>query len=160
MQKKQWIRTGVRWGVLITGILLCLLFVIGICPYHGNAMAPALADGDLLIIYRPGRCQTGDVVCYRDPEGRRRVARIAASEGQEVSFTDDGWLVDGYIPNERIEEQTLPVPGADVTFPHVVKGWFLLNDRRSAGEDSRTFGDIAEEAILGKVVFVFRIRGI
>ena len=39
-------------------------------------------------------------------------------------------------------------------------GIFLLDDYRTIGVDSRTFGEVRQSDLLGKVVYVFRRRGI
>ena len=40
------------------------------------------------------------------------------------------------------------------------EAYFLLDDYREIGLDSRAFGEVDEDALLGKVVYVFRRRGI
>ena len=36
----------------------------------------------------------------------------------------------------------------------------MLDDYRTEGDDSRMFGQLVDDDLLGKVVYVFRIRGI
>jgi type IV secretory pathway protease TraF len=38
-------------------------------------------------------------------------------------------------------------------------GYFLLNDHRAVDIDSRQFGEIKKDALLGKVILVIRWKG-
>ena len=82
---------------------------------------------------------------------------------KEIEITELGaLLVNGYSPSEQVFYPTKPVEGSEIAFPyHMTQGGcFLLDDYREIGLDSRAFGQIPEEALLGKVVYVFRRRGI
>ena len=52
--------------------------------------------------------------------------------------------------------------GSEVSFPYKMgtTGYFLLDDQRENGSDSRAFGELTEDDLLGKVVYVLRRRGI
>ena len=74
-------RRGIlQWGAVILIAAACLFFLVGVRAYHGADMAPALKDGDLLILYKQGVWRTGDVVCYKEADGSRKVARIHKKE--------------------------------------------------------------------------------
>lgn len=100
-----------------------------------ESMRPTLSPGDRLLVdpaaYRRGPPRRGDVIVLNDPEDRRRwlVKRIAAT-------------ADEPFPGP-------PVPGDDGRVPprHV----FVLADNRAAGRDSRSFGPIALDRIVGRV---------
>lgn len=49
-----------------------------------------------------------------------------------------------------------------MSFPYKMgtTGYFLLDDQRENGSDSRAFGELTEDDLLGKVVYVLRRRGI
>lgn len=150
---------------LVVGIVAAVFhFVLGVHIQRGNRMAPAIRDGDLLICYKLDPYHTGDAVLYRVPEtGELAVSRIVAIGENEVSFTESGELqLNGFTPMEQIFYPSYPLDGSPVSFPCRVSGtgYFLLDDNRTSGFDSRAFGELHEDDILGKVVYVLRRRGI
>lgn len=134
---------------------------------EGDSMSGTLEHGEHLIIsdlfYSP---KAGDIVVFEDyslPEHLRKpiVKRIIATEGDTVKIDYDGtvWvngkkyndehlnLIGGhYIPrNDHFfaSQEEYTVPEGEV---------FLLGDNRNDSTDSRCFGAIDEDAILGKVI--------
>lgn len=149
-------------------IMLLTTFVFKHSIVEGGSMQNTLQPGDHLIIsdlfYKPKQYdlivfQDVNLKCgaitYNDPI----VKRIIATEGQVVEVINmetiyvDGVLVpreyalvDG--PESEYRENMYPftttVPEGEV---------FVMGDHRNASDDSRYFGTIKEEAILGKVLF-------
>ena len=72
------------------------------------------------------------------------------------------FLINGTAPAERVFYATTPLDGPNVEYPYTMRkgGYFLLDDYRTEGEDSRRFGQLLEDELLGKVVYIFRRRGI
>ena len=143
-----------------TVLLTCIVFrfVLGIFIFHGNYMFPAVRDGDLCITYRLEKYIIGDVVLY-NTDGKERVGRIVAVEGQTVEVTDGGeLLVDGVPPAEQI---FYPTDKGTFDYPCTVGNGqvFILNDFRSITEDSRKFGPIDIKDLDGKFIFSVRNRG-
>lgn len=141
-----------------------LVFVMGVHIHQGNRMYPFLMDGDLIITYKLEPYQVGDVVAYRHPEtGETEVSRIVAIGENRVEVTQAGeLLINGASPAERVFYPTAPLEGDNVEYPYTMRkgGYFVLDDYRTEGEDSRRFGQLLESELLGKVVYVFRRRGI
>lgn len=141
-----------------------LVFVMGVHIHQGNRMYPFLMDGDLIITYKLEPYQVGDVVAYRHPEtGETEVSRIVAIGENSIEVTQAGeLLINGTSPAERVFYPTAPLEGDNVEYPYIMRkgGYFVLDDYRTCGEDSRRFGQLLESELLGKVVYVFRRRGI
>lgn len=152
-------------AALVILMMVCTFtFVLGIHIHQGNRMYPFLMDGDLVITYKLEPYQVGDVVAYRHPEsGETAFSRIVAIGENTIRITPQGeLLVNGVSPAERVFYPTAPLEGDNVEYPYVMRkgGYFLLDDYRTEGEDSRRFGQLLEDELLGKVVYVFRRRGI
>ena len=154
---KALIRVSVKLvAVVIVGFLV-LNFVICPCAVHGNRMFPKLRDGDCAIILKIGGYQKGDVVTFKR-DGTRYFSRIVAVEGDSVKIGPDGLKINDLTPSEEIFYDTV----AEVEFIYNVgkDEVFLLNDYRSNDIDSRNYGLIKLPEIEGKVVFLFRWRGV
>ena len=145
------------WGIIA---YIVLTYILGFYRMAGNNMFPFIKDGDLCIVYKLEEYTTGDVVAYKNKDGKVKLGRIVAVSGQEVNFPEEGgYTVDGYQPSEEITYQTF---GADeVKYPIVVgeNEFFVMNDFRSDADDSRQDGAIKRSNIYGKLLFLIRRRG-
>ena len=157
-------RFFLKLGSMVLICFFVFLFVASIRVQHGNRMYPFLMDGDVLVIYKLGDYGEGDVVLYRNPEtGEKNVSRIAAAGRNEILITEEGQLlINRFVPDGQVFYPTKPLEGSELLYPYQMEegGCFLLDDFRTQGMDSRWFGEIQEKEILGKVVYVFRRRGI
>lgn len=156
--------------LLIKAVAILLLavctftFVLGIHIQRGNRMYPFVMDGDLLITYKLDSYKVGDVVVYRHPDtGTKELSRIVAIGDNTIEVTAYGdLLINGTAPVEQVFYPTTPLEGTNVEYPYVMRkgGYFVLDDYRTEGNDSRYFGQLLKDELLGKVVYVFRRRGI
>ena len=148
---------------VISGIAAaCWLWMLRPVYITGNQMFPALKDGDLCIAYRAGTYYTGNLIIYKHESGKIRAGRIAASGGQVIDFPENGgYTLDGYQPAEEIPYPTEKGENEGADYPLTVPEdyFFILNDFRTDENDSRSFGCISGEDIIGRVVFLLRRRG-
>ncbi|MFH1631879.1 MAG: signal peptidase I [bacterium] len=127
---------------------------------RGASMEPNYYENDYLIIdevsYRFGEAERGEIVVFRPPgnESQYYIKRVIGLPGETVEILDGNItisnkdypngidLTEDYIEDytEGHERVTL---GADE--------YFLLGDNRDASFDSRRFGPVDEENIVGKV---------
>ena len=137
-------------------ILLCLFVV---CPYavHGNRMFPKLRDGDCAVVLKVGKYHQGDVVTFKK-NGVRYFSRIAAMERDHVVISNEAFLINDLPPAEDVFYETRS--DDDVDAAPGTEEFYLLNDYRSDQADSRKFGCIKKSDFDGKVIFLFRWRGI
>lgn len=141
-------------------LFFALSFTFVLRPYRvtGTGMFPAVRDGDLGLFYRPGQAHLNDVVLYT-ADGKLLTGRVIAYAGQVVDFPDGGgYTVDGYTPFEDVPYETTGIDGIEypVTVPE--GSVFVLNDYRLDFADSRTYGTVSQEQILGKLLFLLRRR--
>ena len=122
----------------------------------GEAMAPALIDGEHVLVHvsvDDGRLpEPGDIVHHQYPGDRDRsfVQRCVATEGQVVAIENGVVHVDGIRFDEP--EGVRPVP--ENFGPEVVPDghFFVLGDNRRVSADSRAFGPVPRDHLLGEVV--------
>ena len=121
-------------------------------------MAPTLSAGDRLLLnrltYLHREPQRGDLVVLKDPEtGDLIVKRIVGLPCETVLMQNDTAYVNGH----RLFE-----PYAATTFRHVAapsgkattiprEYYFVLGDNRNRSLDSRTFGCVPRDSILGVI---------
>ena len=127
---------------------------------EGNSMIDTLHEGEHLIIsdlfYTPER---GDIIVCEDYSTSLRkpiVKRVIATEGDYVQVLITGEV---FINGKLIEEDyvyidgPLPITPVDTVVPEGEV--FVMGDHRNMSTDSRMFGTIDEDSIIGKVLLRF-----
>ena len=145
--------------------LLCRAHVVEAFHVPTGAMMPTIMPGDRILAWkRPFEPQRGDVVVFINPRKRNQnyVKRVAAVAGETIEVKRDGIYVAGTRLSEGVLGQHTNVEplrppeggticaeeGDPVTVPprHV----FVLGDYINRSFDSRFFGPIPVEDIVGK----------
>lgn len=159
-----------RQGYLSLALRILVLVLIGVTLFtqvflitqtSGNAMFPAVKDGDLVLGYRLQRDYAKEDVVVYQADGKTRIGRIVARETDVVTLDESGTLlVNGTTQSGEILYPTYPKEG--LTYPlEVPEGHvFILGDYRTQTEDSRDYGPIPMEAVEGKVITILRRRGL
>ncbi len=150
------------WMVLgsVLSYMACSRYLIGMGQVDGQSMAPNLEDGQRLIInravYRMRDPYPGEVVALRLPgEDELTVKRVIALPGDLVKIHGGHVLVNGRVLPEPY------LPAGAVTLSHAMHErsyriadgcFFVLGDNRQASADSRLFGAIARDRLVGRVM--------
>ena len=161
--KKPLKRFIIKLVLLVAAVGGLLTFAVGVHIQRGNGMFPALRDGDLVITLKGAAFRQGDIAAYRDPEnGKLRFSRVCGLPGYLVDINGLGeYLTNGVPAAEEVFYRTERAEGSPVIYPlQIGEGeYFLLDDQRLLGRDSRSFGPVSRSELLGKVVFIIRRRG-
>jgi signal peptidase I len=151
----------VKLVVVLAALYLVFHFVYGLDRVTGNDMYPRILDGDLLLFYRlPDKIEIGDIVVFH-VDGIRRSGRVVAQGGDVVDIGDGGkLLINGNIQEEEVFYPT-EARGTDLQYPYKVPqhSVFILCDYRTEATDSRTFGAVSDSNLEGKLISIFRRRG-
>ncbi|MGH9182314.1 MAG: signal peptidase I [Acidimicrobiales bacterium] len=156
-------RTALEWVAVVLGSLavavLVRSFLLETFFIPSPSMVPTLAVNDRVLVnklsYRLHDVNRGDLVVFERPPdasggaARDLIKRVIALEGETIEGRDGRVVVDG----EPLDEPYLE-PGEETTGfeplrvppDHV----FLMGDNRDASRDSRVFGPMAEDAIVGR----------
>ena len=140
-------------------VVLLLSFFFRHSVVDGDSMLGTLHNGEHLIIsdlfYTPER---GDIVVFEDHStGFKKplIKRVIGVGGDEIRIS--GKKV--YLNGELLEEDYVYVDGyySDVTITLVVPEGelFVMGDHRNESSDSRIFGTISEDSVIGRVVLRF-----
>ena len=155
--------------VILIGLVV-RLFVLFPYRVDNTDMEDALYPGDFLLAsqlsYKFGEPKVGDVVVFEHPfkVDEHSVGRVLAIEGQTVEiigktvYVDDEKIIDignvKYTDPDIIPEIYSKRDYADpVTVPS--GSVFILDDNRDQAEDSRNFGLVHIDDLIGKGLFVY-----
>ncbi|MDD2213699.1 MAG: signal peptidase I [Oscillospiraceae bacterium] len=131
----------------------------------GSSMYPTLVSGDQLWVEKIGPRlhgpDQGDIITFsiHEDAGSQTdedlVKRVIGLPGQHVEikggqvYIDDELLAEPYLPQGTVTEATSLMPYTDVTLG--TDEYYVLGDNRSGSRDSRYFGPIKREQLIGYV---------
>ena len=145
--------------VVETAIMTLVIFLLVRAGFQnfrieGQSMEANLHDGEFLIVnklvYYIHPPQRGDVVVFHSPQNPRKdfIKRVVGLPGEEVELIDGEVYVDGV----RLYETYISNRGGRSWGPEVIGQfeYFVLGDNRDNSSDSRSWGMLDGNAIIGK----------
>lgn len=153
--------TLVVFGAIFAAIYL---FVAQFHKVSGNSMVPTFKSGDYLITekvsYRFSTPKRGDIIVLKNPrdESEDFIKRIVALPGDTIKIENNSLFVnDQLIQENYLPLQTPTRSGAFLTEGTTIKvgpnQYFVLGDNRSHSSDSREWGGVTKEEIVGRAFF-------
>jgi signal peptidase I len=147
--------------LVAVGVVLLLLLGLRIVAepmrVSSDSMKPTYSTGDEILVQKFGahahHPARGDIVVVRSPvSGDLMIKRVAALGGQTIGIADGVLSVDGHaVPETYIDRAQV---GGTYFGPISVPAGavFLLGDQRFGSVDSRSFGPVPVDSVVGRVV--------
>jgi signal peptidase I len=168
------LRVLLEWVAVAVGALAVALlikaFLLQAFYIPTASMEPTLHEDDRVLVnklsYRFGDVERGDIVVFARPEGAPGdiddfIKRVIALPGETISFVEGEVFIDGLLLEEDYVDgaptaSDAPIPGCanEASGPNSCKvpegSVFVLGDNRQSSWDSRRFGPIDEDSIVGR----------
>ncbi len=169
--RRRWRRTILEWlGVIGGGIAIALLveaFLIQAFWIPSPSMEPTLDVGDRVLVnklsYKFHDVHRGDVVVFERPPGastgedgeiKDLIKRVIAVDGDMIECRETNVYVNGESIDEDYLEPGTPACGVgscELRPQQVREGFvFVMGDNRTNSDDSRCFGPIDQDDIVGR----------
>ena len=134
-------------------------FIFTTVMVEGKSMMPTLKPGDACVVNcwlpRFRGYHRGDIVVIRDPVKEELIAkRIIALAGDRVQLRGGRVYVNGQLSTESYLDagtQTYSRQLRDRVITVGANSYFVMGDNRAESEDSRYFGDIDREDLIGLI---------
>jgi signal peptidase I len=159
------------WEIFKT-VLICLAIILPIRYYiaqpfyvKGASMEPNFHEHDYLLVdeisYRLGSPKRGDVIVFRYPKNPQEyfIKRVIGLPGETVEIKDGAVFISSSSGEAtRLSESYLPLLTETVSQfnePVVLQSdeYYVLGDNRNGSKDSRSFGPVNKDFIIGRSFF-------
>lgn len=152
--------------LVVFGAIFALIYLFVAQPHKvsGSSMVPTFKNGDYILTdklsYRLGQPQRGDIVVLKNPkdESQDFIKRIIALPGDPVKVEKNSIFINGQKINEPYLPEGTPIRAGNfltegVTIKAGPNQYFVMGDNRAHSSDSRDWGSITKEEIVGKTFF-------
>lgn len=149
-------------------VIIALLVVIPIRyflfqPFFviGQSMEPNFENGDYLVVdeisYRLTSPKRGDVIVFKYPGNlsQRYIKRIIGLPGEKLEISDDKIVISDKDSSFVLDESSYISPSVETAGSiNITLGdseYFVLGDNRELSSDSRRWGNLPRDDIIGRV---------
>lgn len=154
--------------LVIAGAIFVVIYAFLFRPYqvNGHSMDPNFQNGEYvltnLLELRIGKINRGDVIVFNSPVDKEKdyIKRVIGLPGDRVKIYNG----EVYLNGEKLEEKFLPSSvrtnggdflseGQEVVVPD--GSYFVMGDNREFSSDSRAWGFVTRDKIIGKSFLVY-----
>lgn len=153
-------------AVAILSALLVRTYVVQQFAVEGDSMLSTLHDGDRVLVnrlsYRLHDPRRGDVVVLKrfdsNSSERDLIKRVIGLPGETIEvrscvvYIDDRPLIEPYLDPIIQQRDGCGADQAPVEVP--AESVFVLGDHRGRSSDSRVFGTVADELLIGRAFVI------
>ena len=156
-KKKNYFRELLPYFIIILVVIFIKVFIVSPIRVNGESMDSTLHDGDIMLLdevsYRFSDIQRFDiVVIHREDE--YLIKRVIGLPGEKIKYVDGKLYVNGKYVKEDFEHKKTNDFSAIIN----EENYFVMGDNRTNSTDSRSFGTVSRDQILGKtslIIFPF-----
>ncbi len=151
----EFIKDTSKYIIVIIVVLFVFAFVLGLQQVVGPSMQPNLKEGDILLVnklvYRFTSIKRFDVVVLSQKD-KYMIKRIIGIPGDSIEYKNNTLYINGIAYEEKfIDKNNSKTEDFVLEYKFIPDNmYFVLGDNRENSEDSRDFGLIPKDYIIGK----------
>jgi signal peptidase I len=158
-QRHKTLLRRVEWVFLVVFLAgaLAVYFTVQRVIVHGRSMEPTLHDGDALIAWKAearGKLREGNVIVFRDTNGEELIKRIVfVQNDQGTAKPPENVQIPGSARSWKslFSEYNIAIASGKTASPTPANTIWVMGDNTDNSEDSRVFGPIRRDQIVGVV---------
>lgn len=154
---KEFIKDSLKYLIVIAIVFFIALFVVSFEQVIGPSMKGTLDAGDVTIVnklvYKLRTIKRNEIVSINQKD-KIMVKRVIGLPGEHIEYKDNKLYVNGSLVLENnISVETKDFKLEDIGYETIPKDmYFVLGDNRTNSSDSRGFGLVKKDEIIGKIV--------
>ena len=144
--------------VVAAAAALVATLMLPVLQIAGTSMEPNLNDGDIVLLIKTDKLETGDL-CAFYYSNKILIKRVIGTPGDYIWIEKDGTV---FLNGEALDEPYLvnkALGECDIDFPYQVPEnyFFMMGDQRETSIDSRStvIGSISTDQMIGKIICKF-----
>lgn len=146
---KKILKDLIPYIVILVVVVLIRTFIVTPIIVDGDSMSPTLTDDEMMLLNKLGSIERNDIVVINNEEGYI-IKRVIALPGESIECRD-GVI---YINDEKYNDNFASKTDDFVKQFLNDDEYFVMGDNRFVSMDSRIFGAVTKEEILGTTNFV------
>jgi signal peptidase I len=165
LQEFRFLREIISTAAFIVAAFTFLRLAIPGSVVQGRSMQPSFEDGQRILISRVGYMfgdpDRSDIIIFNSPSPLESnepplIKRVIGIPGDTVEIINTQVYVNGELLNEPyVNEPCRPSRCNDAIWELGPNGYFVMGDNRNNSRDSRVFGPIQRDHIIGEALFRF-----
>lgn len=156
----EFMKDSLKFIAILAVAFIIFVYVISLQQVIGSSMSPTLNDENIVLIdkirYHFFDIKRNDIVSFKYKDSEYLIKRVIGLPGERIKYKNNQLYVNGnlieekFLENIETEDFELFWLGYD-TIPDNM--YLVLGDNRNNSIDSRNFGLIKKENIVGKMIF-------
>lgn len=154
---KEFIKDSLKYLIVVAIVFFIALFVVSFEQVVGPSMKGTLDAGDVTIVnklvYKLRTIKRNEIVSINQKD-KIMVKRVIGLPEEHIEYKDNKLYVNGSLVLENnISVETKDFKLEDIGYETIPKDmYFVLGDNRTNSSDSREFGLVKKDEIIGKIV--------
>lgn len=147
--KKNYVKEFLPYFVIILVVVFIKIFIVSPIRVNGTSMNPTLNNKDIMLLdeisYRFSDIERFDIVVVKE-ENEYLIKRVIGLPGEKVEYKDNKLYIDDkYVKEDFKHKETM-----DFSTTLEKDEYFIMGDNRTNSTDSRIFGPVFRDEIMGK----------
>lgn len=152
----EFFRDAFKYIVVAVLVFLLFIFVIGLQQVVGPSMSPTLKEGSVVVVNKMNKSPKREDVIVLSQAEKYMIKRVIGLPGEYIEYKDNVLYINGEKYDEKyLNSDVITEDFSLKDLDHTIipdNMYLVLGDNRMDSMDSRDYGLIKKDQIIGKVI--------